>query len=80
MAEHGTVARYGHGKCRCDTCKAANTERAANRLAFNILNHVQPRVHGTHTAYSRYGCRCTVCSEFSRAYRQQLYLKRKVAK
>jgi hypothetical protein len=27
--EHGSLARYTHGKCRCDLCTEANTKRTA---------------------------------------------------
>lgn len=62
---HGTTTGYGYG-CRCDECRAANTEamRAANARRRAALAVTAPTLkHGTKGAYSNHGCRCEACVE-----------------
>lgn len=60
--QHGTRAGYTSGKCRCDLCKAANTqacketrERRLARLAAG-----ETFKHGL-SGYNAYKCRCDIC-------------------
>jgi hypothetical protein len=59
---HGTERAYKTG-CRCDACRAANTEacyRRHMRMVNKGLSDGDPR-HGTHGGYTNWGCRCPDC-------------------
>lgn len=66
--EHG-ASGYTNHKCRCETCKKGNAERAASsreRLKTELQERngtaVHPRApHGTVTGYINYSCRCFPC-------------------
>lgn len=76
--EHGTLTGYTHYKCRCDACKAANTEY--NKQYYVQHHEAKPKPaipeHGTHGRYYNHGCRCDLCKAAGHAY----YLSRRVAK
>lgn len=59
--EHGRLWTYGHHGCRCDECRAANTEAVAKVRAklFEADRALVP--HGV-GGYQNWGCRCEVCS------------------
>lgn len=59
---HGTRARYLRGPCRCNECKAANSEytkmiRALHRRRNPPVN----AKHGTIHCACYYGCKCVAC-------------------
>lgn len=58
---HGTINAYGYHGCRCDRCKAANTEAQQEARDRRQLAEVPPEVHGTENGYSNYRCRCDRC-------------------
>lgn len=67
---HGTASAYRRHGCRCDLCKAAQTETHRDwkdRVAG------KPPTHGLN-GYTNYRCRCEVCKEAgsvaNKAYRQ----------
>ena len=44
MAEHGTWARYNHGQCRCEACKAAAAAKQGAYYKANrekVIEHVR---------------------------------------
>lgn len=57
VTEHGTHAMYESHGCRCDVCRAANTERVRHWRATTTA----PIPHGTANGYRNYGCRCDDC-------------------
>lgn len=59
---HGASA-YANNRCRCDDCKAANTERVAARREQRRRTRPIPRdvEHGA-SCYVNWGCRCETCS------------------
>lgn len=58
--KHGSKTKYNRG-CRCDECRAANTEHHRRRLAAHPgLPEGDPR-HGTKNGYCNYACRCGPC-------------------
>jgi len=60
---HGTLNGYINHGCRCDRCKAANTEYQAG-VREAKRNAPTPRhVHGTDSGYRDYGCRLKCCRE-----------------
>jgi hypothetical protein len=59
--------------CRCDTCRAANTERVVRRqherrAARQLINGrlvapVPPHRHGLASTYVNWSCRCEPCTQ-----------------
>lgn len=67
---HG-ASKYANDGCRCDTCKAANTERISRRTRVRmeqlvISGNGRPltlaEVEHGYSAYKNWGCRCEVCT------------------
>lgn len=78
--QHGNPATYRSTEynCRCDACRAANTElsrkeRAARRKKG--LPEGDPR-HGTLTGYTNWGCPCEACKKAGSAHNKSNYKKR----
>lgn len=71
---HG-ASKYVNHACRCDICRAANTQRVAERRAARANAKMPPPEHGA-AAYSNYGCRCEICraanAENGKARRERL--------
>lgn len=69
---HGTYNGYKHYGCRCDGCKAANSdyERERRRLGCD-----RPRAKHNRASYID-GCRCGVCREAHTAYKREWYRAR----
>lgn len=64
---HGTPAGYDYYECRCNKCRAANTERCRKR---NGSKPRPPWQHGTANGYNRHGCRCAACTKAWAEYRR----------
>lgn len=64
---HGTSNGYRNLGCRCEACKAANTEDQ-RRLREERRARAEDIPHGTMSGYSNWGCRCEECSEVRREY------------
>lgn len=59
---HGSPSRYSHG-CRCDPCRAANTERGRQQRARRYTGEIPAHVaHGSAATYANWGCRCRPCT------------------
>lgn len=58
---HGEVCCYVHG-CRCDLCKAANSQRQLLERHRRKDKPIPDRVHGTPGGYGNWSCRCKDCS------------------
>lgn len=58
---HGTQNGYVNLRCRCDRCRAANTDYCRELKAARASRIVPERLHGTVNAYSNYRCRCSQC-------------------
>lgn len=62
---HGTAVAYRKHKCRCDTCRAGNTQRAAEwtgKARASFARGEKDVPHGLASTYGRYGCRCRACT------------------
>ena len=72
--QHGYNA-YRRG-CRCDICRAANTERCAEyrakRLERAASDGVPDDVEHGHSAYQNWGCRCDICRASVLTFNAQL--------
>lgn len=74
---HGTATGYGYG-CRCDRCRAANTEK--NRvLRAERKDGLAPddHRHGTPRGYDWWGCRCDACKAAKSERHRVDYAQRK---
>ena len=81
--EHGTLASYCHGACRCDECRRANTDyhrELRKRLRARIGTPWAQVPHGTAGGYANHGCRCRPCSDAHREAMVRSYDRRKAAK
>jgi len=58
---HGTQNGYANLRCRCDRCRAANTDYCRDLRTARASRIVPERLHGTVNAYSNYRCRCSQC-------------------
>lgn len=82
---HGaTGSCYRNHSCRCDECRAANSERRKKLLLAQGSTRTTPPKkrtawtpeplaeddprHGTRNAYLNYRCRCQACTEANRVY------------
>lgn len=73
--DHGSASSYARG-CRCDPCKAAQSEYARNRIQrLREETPFEDIPHGTMNAYTVYKCRCGSCkhlgAQAARAYREK---------
>lgn len=59
---HGTASGYTNYGCRCDECRAANTEQKRRWKARQTPLPAGDWRHGT-DGYSNYRCRCDICQE-----------------
>lgn len=59
---HGTTNAYNNHGCRCEACKAANTEANAEAKARRFSEPTPDHVHGSENGYGNYGCRCDACT------------------
>jgi hypothetical protein len=75
---HGTMNGYINHGCRCDLCRAANTEYCRVRRIERDLAPNDPR-HGRWTTYFNYACRCVRCKAAHNEYEHQRYLARQAA-
>ena len=78
--EHGKVNSYVSHGCRCDSCKAANTEYAREtrrKRAESIWSNYWNVSHGKASTYTNHGCRCEACSEAMAEYSASAKAKRK---
>lgn len=63
---HGSASTYLHYQCRCDPCKAANTERCRElqrRRAERLRADPTLAKHGKESTYVNWGCRCLKCKK-----------------
>jgi len=78
--KHGTRNMYCRGKCRCDECRAAESEY---RASYNRGVRAAPRVvkHGSASTYTK-GCRCDACrlaaNAAAREWRKRPISERKI--
>lgn len=80
--QHGTLASYCHGACRCDECRRANTlyhRELRNRLRARIGTPYAQVPHGSAGGYANHGCRCPACSDAHRQAMVGSYAKRRAA-
>lgn len=63
---HGLASTYRNQRsaCRCDLCRAANTERSRLERAIRAarVDEVPPEAHGRLSTYKNWGCRCGLCT------------------
>jgi hypothetical protein len=76
---HGRYRMYAAG-CRCDACRAKNTEmkRKARASAKKDPSRADRAGHGKANTYKNHGCRCDACRE-AHARWQAEHIKRKQA-
>ena len=58
--QHGTVAMYGRGRCRCDLCREAS---ARYHKKYRKEPTRTAPVHGTERMYTHHACRCQPCRD-----------------
>lgn len=60
--DHGEFGRYSQG-CRCDECRAANSERcgARRQQAKTDPSRADRAGHGKASTYKNHSCRCKEC-------------------
>jgi hypothetical protein len=58
---HGKIGGYTNHRCRCERCRAANTQRQRDLRSGRSGRQVIP--HGTDNGYTNYGCRCQSCRQ-----------------
>jgi hypothetical protein len=68
VSEHGKVTSYTYGGCRCDLCRAANTEARRRWRANRRTQEMPAALHGTQGGYTNWACRCEQCTEAMRLY------------
>ena len=69
---HGTINGYANYKCRCDDCKAAQSER--NRKQYTPRpREPKPIQHGTLSGYGTHKCRCDDCKAAQSEYMRLRY-------
>ncbi|MEO5680727.1 MAG: hypothetical protein ABIS47_13780 [Acidimicrobiales bacterium] len=81
--QHGTLASYCHGACRCDECRRANTlyhRELRKRLRERIGRAGAQVPHGTAGGYANHGCRCRLCSGAHQRAMAGAYARRRAAK
>ena len=66
---HGTRAGYNGHKCRCDECKAAQSEYGRKRRG--APKPKKPLPHGTYSGYACHKCRCEDCKKAAAEYRRK---------
>lgn len=61
-SRHGTQRTYTKG-CRCDDCRAANSERCRTRRyrSKNDPTRADRAGHGKQNTYKNHACRCQAC-------------------
>jgi len=70
VARHGTYSCYVSQKCRCEVCRAANTEYGRQfRQKRGVRARSEERPHGTCARYAK-GCRCDDCRAAHAAYQR----------
>jgi hypothetical protein len=72
--KHGTRSTYLRHKCKCEPCKAAQSEYSRKRRG-----EPKPKPglqHGTRTGYSSYKCRCDECKAAQAEYHRSRYTPR----
>lgn len=62
VVQHGTTASYRRG-CRCDDCRAANTECHRELRAKRKARKTPEAIEHGKGAYVNWGCRCEVCTK-----------------
>ncbi len=80
--QHGTLASYTHGACRCDDCRRVNTlyhRELRRRLRARIGTPEAQVPHGTAGGYANHGCRCRGCSRAHQEAMSHAYLRRRAA-
>ena len=81
--EHGTLASYTHGACRCEVCRQANTvyhRELRQRLRARIGTDWARVPHGTAGGYANHGRRCRACSRAHPEVMSLAYARRKAAR
>ena len=81
--EHGTLASYTHGACRCEVCRQANTvyhRELRQRLRARIGTDWARVPHGTAGGYANHGCRCRACSRAHQKVMSLAYARRRAAR
>lgn len=73
----GSGTAYANYGCRCDECKAANSERTKRRRLERYQETAPPGAHGKYSTYSNWGCRCEPCSLAGAEHNKDSYEKRK---
>lgn len=67
--QHGNPQSYNRG-CRCEHCKASNSQRATE-YRDGLLDRSMPEAsHGTNAGYVQWACRCERCKEAGVIYRK----------
>jgi hypothetical protein len=74
---HGTINGYTNHSCRCELCRAANTESVANARNRRVGELPPEEVHGTENGYSNWRCRCSDCREAHAAAARERRASRK---
>jgi hypothetical protein len=76
---HGTYNGYVNLFCRCDRCRAANTEQTAVFKARRRARLSDPGLvleHGHTSTYFNWGCRCRDCKDAKARYERARYVRR----
>lgn len=78
ILEHpGSGMAYSSYKCRCDECKAFNTQRNAirreERRKIGATGVLPDGVEHGKSAASNWGCKCEVCIEATRVSNERYY-------
>lgn len=60
---HGSINGYGNLSCRCEPCRAANSEYLGKAKARRVARGAPDHVHGTANGYGNWGCRCRACTD-----------------
>lgn len=64
VIRHGTRHAYCNQGCRCEPCRAAQSDYRVGylaRLADRFANDPTDPRHGTRNGYDNYNCRCDRC-------------------
>jgi hypothetical protein len=65
-AKHGTYGGYTGG-CRCEGCRAANTEYQRRARQLRLERGIPAEKHGKDATYANWACRCLPCTEAHRS-------------
>lgn len=80
---HGQTGYTGKRKCRCDICRAANSDRARRGKSVRLARVAAGDADVPHGrgGYTNWGCRCDVCTKANTdaccTYRRARIAKRK---